>query len=74
MLVAWRYRKRPNSFIQSFDPRAWLIFFACFLFSTLAFWDVRYLLPFFLFAIFTLLTSGFARSQARLLSATATSR
>ncbi len=58
MLVAWRYRKRENSLIQSFDPRAWLIFYACVLFSTLAFWDVRFLLPFFLLAIFVLLTSG----------------
>jgi len=58
MLVAWRYRKRPGSFIQSFDPRAWLIFYICFLFSTLAFWDVRYLLPFFAIAAFVLLTSG----------------
>ena len=58
MLVAWRYRKRPNSFIQSFDPRAWLIFYACFLFSTLSFWDVRYQLVFFAIAMFVLLTSG----------------
>jgi len=58
MLVAWRYSKRLNSFIQSFDPRAWLIFYACILFSTLAFWDVRFLLPFFLLAWFVLLTSG----------------
>lgn len=58
MLVAWRYRKRENSFIQSFDPRAWLIFYACILFSTLAFWDVRFLLPFFLLTWFVLLTSG----------------
>ncbi len=58
MLVAWRYRKRKNSFIQSFDPRAWVIFYACFLVSTLSFWDVRYLLPFFVIAIFVLLTSG----------------
>jgi energy-coupling factor transport system permease protein len=58
MLVAWRFRKRPNSFIQSFDPRAWLIFYACFLLSTLAFWDVRFLLPFFAIALFALLTSG----------------
>jgi energy-coupling factor transport system permease protein len=57
MLVAWRYRPR-KSFIQSFDPRAWLIFFACFLLSTLAFWDARFLLPFFAFALFVLATSG----------------
>ncbi len=58
MLVAWRFRKRENSFIQSFDPRAWVIFYACFLFATLSFWDVRFLLPFFVIAMFVLLTSG----------------
>ncbi len=58
MLVAWRFRKRENSLIQWFDPRAWLIFYGCFLIATLAFWDVRFLLPFFLVAIFVLLTSG----------------
>jgi len=58
MLVAWRYRKREHSFIQSFDPRAWIMFYGCFLMSTLAFWDVRYLLPFFGIAWFVLLTSG----------------
>lgn len=58
MLVAWRYRKRENSFIQSFDPRAWVIFYGCFLFATLSFWDVRFLLPFFIIAMFVLFTSG----------------
>ena len=58
MLVAWRYRKRPNSIIQKFDPRAWLIFFGCFLFATLSFWDVRCLLPFWFIALFVLFTSG----------------
>ena len=50
MLVAWRYRKREKSFIQWFDPRAWVIFFLCFGVSTLAFWDIRFLLPFFVIA------------------------
>lgn len=58
MLVAWRYRKRPHSIIQRFDPRAWLIFFGCFLFATLSFWDVRFLLPFWFIALFVLFTSG----------------
>ncbi|MFZ5884800.1 MAG: energy-coupling factor transporter transmembrane component T family protein [Chloroflexota bacterium] len=58
MLIPWRYRKRENSFIQSFDPRAWLIFYICFLFSALAFWDMRFLLPFFAGALFVLFTSG----------------
>lgn len=65
MLVAWRYRKRENSFIQSFDPRAWVIFYACFLFATLSFWDVRFLLPFFVIAVFVLLTSGVTWKEIR---------
>jgi energy-coupling factor transport system permease protein len=65
MLVAWRYRKRKHSFIQSFDPRAWLIFFACFFFSTLAFWDLRFLLPFLAITLFTLFTSGIKWKEIR---------
>ncbi len=65
MLVAWRYRKRENSFIQSFDPRAWVIFYACFLFSTLSFWDARFLLPFFLISMFALFTSGIKWHEIR---------
>ncbi len=57
MLVTWRYRKRKG-FIQSFDPRAWLIFFSCFLASTLFFWDVRYLSFFLGIALFVVFTSG----------------
>ena len=45
MLVTWRYRKR-KSLIQWFNPRAWIIFYACFMVCTLFFWDVRFLLPF----------------------------
>jgi energy-coupling factor transport system permease protein len=65
MLVAWRYRKRERSFIQSFDPRAWMMFYGCFLFSTLAFWDVRYLLFFGTIALFVLLTSGVRWDEIR---------
>lgn len=65
MLVAWRYRKREGSFIQSFDPRAWLIFYACFLFATLSFWDVRFLLPFLIIALFTLFTSRVTWKEIR---------
>lgn len=65
MLVAWRYRKRENSLIQSFDPRAWVIFYVCFLVSTLSFWDVRYLLPFFIIALLVLLTSGVKWHEVR---------
>jgi energy-coupling factor transport system permease protein len=65
MLVSWRYRERENSLIQKFDPRAWLIFYACYLFATLTFWDVRFLLPFWLLALFVLFTSGVTWKEIR---------
>jgi energy-coupling factor transport system permease protein len=65
MLVPWRYRKREKSLIQKFDPRAWLIFYACFLFATLSFWDVRFLLPFWLISLFVILTSGVTWKEIR---------
>jgi energy-coupling factor transport system permease protein len=65
MLVPWRYRQRENSLIQKFDPRAWLIFYACFLFATLSFWDIRFLLPFWLLAVFVLFTSGITWKEIR---------
>jgi energy-coupling factor transport system permease protein len=58
MLVAWRFRQRDRSFIQWFNPSAWIIFYLCFLVSTLGSWDIRFLTPFFLFSIFVLVTSG----------------
>jgi energy-coupling factor transport system permease protein len=64
MLVTWRYRQR-NSLIQKFDPRAWLTFYACFLASTLFFWDVRFLSPFLLIALVALLTSGLTWKEFR---------
>lgn len=64
MLVAWRYRPR-KSLVQWFDPRAWVIFYACFLFSTLAFWDLRFLLPFLAIALFWLFTSGLTWREVR---------
>lgn len=65
MLVAWRFRERPHSLIQWFDPRAWIIFYLCFLFSTLAFWDVRFLLPFFAISLIVLFTSGVTWREIR---------
>jgi energy-coupling factor transport system permease protein len=64
MLVTWRYRKR-SSLIQSFDPRAWLIFYACFLASTLFFWDVRFLAGFLMIALFIVFTSGVTWRESR---------
>jgi len=64
MLVAWRYRKR-KSLIQWFDPRAWIIFFGCYLVSTLFFWDIRFLLPFLAIALLVLFTSGVKWKEIR---------
>jgi len=57
MLVTWRYKPR-KSLIQSFDPRAWLIFYACFLACTVLFWDFRFQLALFSITLVTLSTSG----------------
>jgi energy-coupling factor transport system permease protein len=57
MLVTWRYRKR-NSLVQSFDPRAWIVFYACFLAASLSFWDLRFLIPLLLIALAAIFTSG----------------
>jgi energy-coupling factor transport system permease protein len=64
MLVTWRYRKR-KSLIQWFDPRAWIIFYGCFLVSNLFFWDIRFLLPFLVISVVVLLTSGVTWKEIR---------
>ncbi|NOH02454.1 MAG: energy-coupling factor transporter transmembrane protein EcfT [Chloroflexi bacterium] len=64
MLVAWKYRKR-RSIIQWFDPRAWLIFFGCYLVSTLAFWDIRFLSFFFVVALLVVFNSGVTWKESR---------
>jgi len=65
MLAAWRYRKSDKSLIQRFDPRAWFIFYACVLFATLSFWDVRYLAFFLCVALFFLITSDVKWNEIR---------
>jgi len=57
MLVSWRYRER-KSLIQAFDPSAWIIFYACFIVSTLFFWDLRVLSFFLAIALVVIFTSG----------------
>jgi energy-coupling factor transport system permease protein len=64
MLVTWRYRKR-RSLIQWFDPRAWIIFYAAFLASTLFFWDIRFLSPFLVISLIALFTSGIKWHEMR---------
>ncbi len=65
MLVTWRYRKRERSFIQSFDPRAWIIFYGCYLVSSVLYWDLRFLLGFFAIALFVIFTSGIQWREMR---------
>jgi energy-coupling factor transport system permease protein len=64
MLVTWRYRKR-KSLIQWFDPRAWIIFYGCFLVTSLLFWDIRFLLPLVAISVIVLLTSGLKWKEIR---------
>ena len=64
MLVTGRYRKR-KSLIQWFDPRAWIIFYGCYLVTTLLFWDIRLLLPLILISVMVLLTSGLKWHEIR---------
>ena len=64
MLVTWRYRTR-KSIIQFFDPRAWVIFFICFLASVLAFWDLRYLLFFFVLTVGITLAADVSWAEIR---------
>jgi energy-coupling factor transport system permease protein len=65
MLVTWRHRERRGSLIQSLDPRAWWIFYACFLASTLLFWDARFLAVFLAIALFFIFTSRVTWQESR---------
>lgn len=64
MLVTWQYRER-RSLIQWFDPRAWLIYYACHLGTTLLFWDARYLFVLFVLAMIWVFTSGIRWREMR---------
>ncbi len=50
MLVSWRYKDR-NTLIQRLDPRARWIFLFATLFATIQFWDLRFLLFFFILSL-----------------------
>jgi energy-coupling factor transport system permease protein len=64
MLVTWRYRKR-RSIVQGFDPRAWLIFYLCFMGVTISFWDVRILAGLFALALGIVLSAGLTWRETR---------
>lgn len=46
MLVSWKYKER-NTLVQRLDPRARWIFLLALTFSIIKFWDIRFLLFFF---------------------------
>ena len=64
MLVSWRYRER-DSIIQFFDPRAWIIFYACFIAATVFFWDLRYLAVLLAIALIVVFKSGVEWKEMR---------
>lgn len=64
MLVTWRYRQR-DSLVQSFDPRAWLIFYACFIAATVFFWDLRFLLVLLAIALAAVLAARLGWRETR---------
>ncbi len=65
MLVTWRYRPREGSLIQSFDPRAWILFFVCFLAATVLTWDLRLLAVLLAIALTSVVTSRIAWREMR---------
>jgi energy-coupling factor transport system permease protein len=64
MLVTWRYRPR-NSLVQSFDPRAWVLFYLFFLGASLLTWDLRLLVPILFIALCFIFTSGITWQESR---------
>jgi energy-coupling factor transport system permease protein len=56
MLATWNYQPR-NTFVQRLDPRARLIFMACFMVSVFMFWDLRILALFMLLTIAAILAA-----------------
>jgi energy-coupling factor transport system permease protein len=64
MLATWRYQKR-DSLIQSFDPRAWIIFYGCFLVGSVMFWDLRYLMVFLAISLFSIFASKVTWKETR---------
>jgi energy-coupling factor transport system permease protein len=64
MLVSFRYRPR-GSLIETFDPRARWIYSIVYLFSIVLFWDIRFLLFFFLLSLVQYGLSGLTWRETR---------
>jgi energy-coupling factor transport system permease protein len=64
MLVTWKYKPR-DTLIQRLDPRARLIFYACFLLSVFMFWDLRALLAFMVIALLAVFAARLSWQDTR---------
>jgi len=64
MLVSWRYRER-NTIIQRLDPRTRIIFMLCGMFSIIQFWDLRFVLFFFVLAVGQLVLARLSWQETR---------
>src|SRR3972149_623850 len=51
--------------MQSFAPRAWIVFYLCFLGVVISFWDVRVLAVFFVVALAVVFSSGIGWREMR---------
>jgi energy-coupling factor transport system permease protein len=64
MLVTWRYRER-NTIIQRLDPRTRIIFMLCTMLSLILFWDLRFILFFFILAMGQMLLARLTWQETR---------
>ena len=64
MIVAWKYKER-GTFFQKIDPRARLIVLGVLLFTIINFWDIRYLLFFFVLAVAQFASSRVTLRESR---------
>ena len=64
MLVTWRYRER-DTIIQRLDPRTRIIFMLCCMFSIIQFWDIRYVIFFFILAVGQLFLARLSWQETR---------
>jgi len=64
MIVAWKYKER-GTFFQKIDPRARLIVLGVLLFTIINFWDIRYLLFFFVLAVVQFASSRVTLRESR---------
>ena len=64
MIVAWKYKER-GTFFQKIDPRARLIILGVLLFTIINFWDIRFLLFYFVLAVVQFTSSRVTFRESR---------